>query len=349
MRTAARAATIRTAFAAVLTCATLADAGNEPPAAVPFPVDKTRILKVDDAVYYVEGRCTIPQGAEVTVLKGAQILGRGKDPTLVVEGGLKIHGITGKEVVIEGVTVEPAAKFDAIKIDETIFRKGGGIRTAAAAPCDGYFMLELTDFTDTAALDLTLRAGSVEMSNVCCESSVHLAAADDPTTKSNSVRFEIRGCVQGKTTECRPHKSRIGLRGGLVAESADEIVVRLSRIGGALASVRDWRKSLIFDGNKVDARRLEFVQPVAGRFKVAQLFKCDVYSPKVAFTAPVAKPGETEEIRFERFCFADAGLDEKAVEDIVEDAADAPATNGVRAKITKLNERPLGLGGSVPK
>ena len=337
------------AAAAILCAASAAGAGNDPPAAIPFPVDKTRILKVDDAVYFVEGRRTIPQGVEVTVLKGAQILGRGKDATLVVEGGLKIHGVTGLEVAIEGVTVEPAAKFDAIRIDEAIFRKGGGIRTAAKVPCDGYFMLELLDFTDTAALDVTVAKGSVEMSNVCSETPVSLVAVDDPTTHSNTVRFEIRGCVQGKDTECRPHTSRCGLRGGLVVEAANEIVVRMSRLGGALASIRDWRKSLIFDGNKVDARRLEFIQPVAGRFKVAQLFKCDVYSPKVVFTAPPAKAGETEEIQFERFCFANAGLDEKAVEAVVEDAADAPGKNGVRVKITKLNERPLGLAGSIPK
>ena len=310
----------------------------------PFPVAKTTILRDEDAVFYVEGRQRIPKNVEITVLRGVRIIGRGEAPTIEVEGRLKIHGVSGTEVQIEGVTIEPQSEFQEIKVSELKFTGGATIRTPQGKSCNGYFMLELFSIEAEPGLDLTLTGGSLEMSSVSSRVPVHVKALDTPgNSKGNSVKVEIRGCGQSDIDV-------YGLRGGLVVESVDEVIVRLSRLGGGLVAIRDWRKSLIFDGNKVDAARLEFTQPVAGRFRTAQFFKCDVYSDKVLFAAPPANARQTEEVQFERFYFErTGGTDRASVMKVVEDGTEKPAENGVRAKIVKLNERPLELAGSRPK
>lgn len=341
-------ASIVAATLAVVTAVPCALAGDEPTPAEPFPFAKTTILRDEHASYYVEGRVRIPKGVEVTVLRGIRITGRGKDATIEVEGSLKIHGVHEREVILDGVTIQPCQVFDEIKIDMTAFTKGSGLRTAKDVPCTGYFMLELLDLDKTSAVDLALKAGSVEMATVCSESPVRIRAVDTPGEKGNTVRVEVRGCEQESLLKCPIHQGVRGLVGGLDVEGANEVVVRLSRLGGDRVRIADWRRSLIFDGNKVDAKTLAFEQPVAGRYRVAQFLKCDVSSTSVRFAAPVEEPGETEEFPVERWWFARTKSDRAEIEKLVDDAADAPGRNGARAKIGKLNERPLELAGTQP-
>ena len=312
--------------------------------AVPFPVEKTTILRNEKAVYFVEGRRRIPKGVDLTVLRGVRIVGRGKDATLEVEGNFSAHGVFDREVVFENVTLVPMPVFGNIRIDQTIF-SGGGVVCPESAPCSGYFMLELMDFVNGAKLDLTVAAGSAELSSVCADAPVRIRAVDTAGDKGNTVKVEIRGCIQDSRFKCQPHGGRVGLVGGLDLQGANEMIVRLSRLGGALTAVRDWRKGLIFDGNKVDSKRLELTQPAAGRFSKAQLFKCDVYSSEVVFSAPPANAKEVEDTPIERFWFLKAPTDKAAAEALIQDGADAPETNGVRVKVGKLNERPLQLAG----
>lgn len=335
--------------AAVVACAVSAAAPTAgaraaDPESRPFPVDRTTILRDDTAVFHVEGRRRIPKNVEITVLKGVQILGRGEGATLEVEGRLKIHGVEGKPVVLADVVIEPQPVFQEIKVSQIDLKGRAGITNPADKPCAGYFMIELVTFPAAPGLDLTMSGGTLEMATVSSRVPVSVKAVDTPgTTKGNAVKVEIRGCAQDAQF------ARTGLQGGLTIESADEVIVRLSRLGG-MVKIHDWRKSLIFDGNKVDAYELALTQPVAGRFRLAQLFKCDVYSEKVRFSAPPAKPGETEDVTFERFHFARAaGTDRASVMKVVEDGTANPAENGVRAKVGKLNDRPLELGGPKPE
>ena len=322
--------------------------GGDQPIDLPFPVGKTQILRNEKASYWVEGRIKIPQGIEVTVLRGIQIRGKGQGAVIEVEGELKVHGVQRREVIFENVTIEPAPVFDAIHMDQTICRGGGGIVVPKDKRARGYVLLELFDFVAPSVLELRMDGGSIELSSVCADLPVVLDAKDPADGTPNKVKFEVRGCIQEPRFECQPHGGRVGLVGGLLASGANEMVIRLSRLGGALTSVSDWRQILIFDGNKVGSRRLEFVQPVGGRFATGQFVKCDVYSEKVKFSAPFAKQGEFEDTRVDRWWFRGIDDPKQVLEKVVEDNGD-DAENSVRIKFPKINGRALELAGPLER
>ncbi len=316
---------------------------------VPFPVERTAILKEEKTVYFVEGRKRIPKGVTVTCLRDVHIKAKGPGAVIEVAGALQLTGVQGREVILENVTVEPAATFDTIKASQTIFRGGGGIVSPSGKPIDGYLLLELMDFVGGARLDLTMSGGSVELSSVCADDPVSVRAVD-LEGKTNTVRVEVRGCIENPHFKCQPHGSRVGLRGGLIVAGAEQVVVRLSRLGGALTSMSDWRESLIFDGNKVTSTALEFRQPAPGRFGKGQFFKCDVYSEKVTFSAPPAEdPKKRDFALVDRFWFHGIKEPKEILEKVVVDGEDDPAKNGVRVKILKVNERALELAGPLER
>ncbi len=305
----------------------------------PFPVGKTTILRKEGAVYTVDGRVRIPAGVEVTCLKDVHIRAKGPGAVIEVEGSLIVHGVGAREVIFEGVTVEPGARFGEIRMDQTIFRGGGGVRTPAERACAGKLFFELMQFQRGTALDVTMSAGSVDLSSMHAWDPIRVSAVDADGKTGNTVRLNVRGCVAANGLP--------GIDGGLVVKGLSEVVVRLSRLGGALTSISDWRQSLIFDGNKVNSATLEFKQPEAGRFARMTMAKCDIYSSRVQTSAPPAE-------RFKDTCTMDrcwfkGVTDPKALfGKVLFDGADDPK-NGTRIVLPKVNDRPLELAGPVDR
>jgi hypothetical protein len=315
----------------------------------PLPVDRTRKLIEEEAVYTVEGRVRIPRGVEVTVLRSSKIVAKGSSPAVIeVEGGFDAIGVFGREVIFENVTVEPQAKYERIHMDMVIFRGGGGFRTPKETPVEGYLLLENLDIVSGAAMDVLYQAGSVELSTVCAETPVRIRAVEKEGSSKNQVRVFVRGCPQDPMKKCTPHGGRVGLTGGLEVDGGDDVTVQLSRVGGALCAVRNWGQRLIFDGMKINSRKVEITHRKAGQFQRVQCAKCDVYSQEWLAHAPLEK-GVKDTFTVDR-CWFNGVTDLKEIfEKVVQDGADDPEKNGVRVQIPKVNARPLELAGPVER
>jgi len=310
---------------------------------LPLPVDKTAILRKDGAVYYVEGRVTIPAGVEVTILNDIEVFGRGEGATIAVEGSFVVHGVREREVVFHDVTIEVQPEFEDLHMDMAIL-DGGGVRGPEGAAVNGDIFFELFDFVHGATLDVRVASGSVELSTVCSETPVKIEVVPPEDATDNKIKVNIRGCGQGTLKTCEPHPLRIGLRGGLEVSGAQEIVVRSTRVGGDLCAIRNWQKSLIFDACKIQSKALEVTHDAAGYFAKAQFAKCDVYSPSVLFRAPVEK-GKKDTAHVQRFFFAGEGDEDVVMEKIVKDAADDPEHNGVVVRLDKVKTRAHEMAG----
>jgi len=322
------------------------DGGKEQP----FPVDRTQILSKEKAVYTVEGRVRIPKGVEISCLKEVTIKGKGSAPAVIeVEGSLTVHGIFGREVIFENVTVEPCPVFTQITMDMTVFRgTSGGIKTGKDQSVEGPLQLELFDFIQGASMDVAFCSGSVTLSSVCADTFTKIRVRKTPGKEKNLVRIFVRGCPQDPRVKCTPHGSRVGLVGGLEADGGDDMTIQLSRIGGPLCAVRNWGQRLIFDGLKINSAKVEITHEKSGQFQKVQCAKLDIYSSEVTASCPVAK-GAKDTLTMDR-CWFKGITDPKEVRaKILHDGSPDSETNGARIQLPKINERPLELAGPVER
>jgi hypothetical protein len=323
--------------------------GKPAPAPQPFPVDKTRKLTLENAVYTVKGRVRIPRGVEITVLRSIRIVGEGSEPAVLeVEGGFDCIGVSEREVILDNVTVEPQAKFERIHMDMAIFQGSGGIRSPKETSVDGYFLLENFDAVEGATVDLVQHGGSFELSSACADDPVRLRTVLPPGKDKGSVRVFVRGCHQEPRHRCTPHGGRVGLAGGLDLDGGDDVTVQLSRIGGAKCSVRNWGSKFIFDGNKVNASVLEFAHEKPGMFQRLQCAKLDISSATVLARAPV-HPTMKDTLTMDRCWFKGLVDPREILEKVVKDGADEPEKNGSRVVLPKVNARPLELAGPADR
>jgi hypothetical protein len=306
---------------------------------IPFPVEKTAILRTNKVVYVVEGRRKITEGVEITVQKDVYVVGKGEGAVIEVEGALKVHGVGAREVIFENVTIELAPEFRDVQMDMAIFRKGAAVRTPEGKAVDGKFMIELIDFEDDALLDLTFQKGSIYISGVCSDAPMKLRAVDPAAAEENKVKLFMLGCAQFPP-------DHPGLVGGLIVEGFHDATVRISRLGGPLSACRNC-KSLIFDGNKVNSDKLEFIQVDAGGFRKTKIMKCDVYSQKVTFYSGKVDEKTVDRIKVDR-CWFKGIRDPKVVHaKVIEDAEDDESRHNMsRVILGKLLKRPLELAGS---
>jgi hypothetical protein len=314
------------ALAALLALA--APAAPAPPDEKPFPVaDRSMILREEKTVYLVEGRIRIPRGVEISCQKDIYIRAKGSAPAVLeVEGSFKAHGVSAREVIFEGVTVEPAAAFGKIQIDTCIFRKGGGLATAKDASVEGDLVLQAVGFEDSARCDVAMKAGSLQVLD-----------------SSGSGPLRIRGT----SAEGKPNRLKAVVRGstfyGMEASGVADLTVRINTIRSNPAVFRDCG-AFQFDGNKVEAKEISFLQSKPGGFARTEVKKCDLYSPRIVFRAPAdPKVGDTVTLVN---CWFEGVVDREGIAARIQDAADDPGNN-VRATVQNPQKRPLELAGSV--
>jgi len=298
--------------------------------AVPLPTRKSIILSKEGTVYYVEGRQTIPWGCEISAQKDIHIVGRGSGAVLVVEGSLQAHGVDGREIIFEGLTVEPAARCEDIQLDMVIFRKGGGVRTAKGKPIKGKIFIENATFHDTASIDLHLYAGEVDLLDVSSYAQVRVEGVPAAGKTVSELKFKTIGG---------------NYSGGLFLTGARDATVRINVLGGTTSEFVDCRK-LTFDGNKVRSQTLLFRQTRAGRFSKTKLQKCDIYSDRVVFDAPVAK--RKERCSIDKCWFRGLTKAREIQEKVIHDARRNPKS-GVTAVFRKIKKKPLELAGPVDR
>lgn len=323
---------------------------QDAPPTKPLPVGETAKLQ-DPGVFTIDGTARVPKGVEVTVFQGITIRGIGarKPAVLEVEGGFDCVGTYGKEVVLEDVLVRPVGAFDGIRFDNCVFRGSGGIGNPQDRPTEGGTLrVELTDFLKPCGIDLTVRSGWVDLASSCFEAPIRVRGSDAEVGKPNRFKFTVRRCDQNHRSACPNHGARQGILAGLEIDSAAEIDIGSSHVAGDLFAVRDWRGRFLFNGNKVEAARVEWKAPEPGRMGKIQCARCDFYVKEILVYAP-PKPGVGDSFTMDRCWFRGITDPDEVQLKVIRDGSDVPQGNGAKVILGKVLEEPEELGGPAPK
>lgn len=298
--------------------------------ATPLPVDRSTILREQGAVYSVEGKQTIPKGISISCLRDVHIVGRGERPTLRVEGSLTVQGVGVREVIIEGVRIEPATEFGSVSLETVIFREGGGVLVPRSEPAHGDVQLRDVNFRQGAGLDLTISGGSVEFAKVTTNDPTRIVGARD-----DGKKVDLRVTIEDSDLD------------GLAVAGARDVTIRLTHLTGELLSFENC-DALLFDGNKVNARRVEITHAAAGALKKTKWTKCDVYSDSILLRTPRKGGNAMDRVLFEQ-CWFEGETDEATLrEKLVRDGEDEEES-GAFARFFKISEKPNELAGAVDR
>jgi hypothetical protein len=305
----------------------------------PLPTDRTTILSREGATYFVEGRQTIGWGTTVTVQRGQKIVGR-PDSVLVVEGTLQIRGVAGSEVILEDLRIEPAEKFDEIRLDTALFL-GGHLKTGEK-PVAGKIIVENTDLGTGVPFEVSMTGGAIDCFNSTFMDPVRIRGVP-PEGKRCTLKLNLNGCfynwaARRKESQRNAHS---GFEKGLFLTGVPDALVRNCRMAGDRTEFVDCEK-LTFDGNRVNSAEILFKQTQPGCFKDTKLQKSDIYTGKVVFEAPAGK--ERDQIPVDKCWFQGLTKKEEIAERVIRDGDDDPAC-GVVVVFRKILDRPLELAG----
>lgn len=297
----------------------------------PLPVEKTATLREDDAVWYIDGRQRIPRTATLTSLRRGRIVGRGEGAVLEVEGGLDLRAVTGGEVVIQDVWVEPLAGCKGLTLLNCRFEGKGGLRTSSLGPAKAKLILNKSRFVGSAELDLELTAGQVALMGFGSEAPVRIACAVEEGERPGKLELTAVGC-QGK---------QAGFDGGLRVEGVREVLVRHCDLAGELSVFADCPK-LTFDGNHARSARIEVRHSEPRSFSRTEISNTDFRCKELILFQPAkSTPQKVQLVR----CYFDGLLDEDRIRaELVEDCG-RDTHSGVLADFAKIQEDPLGFGG----
>ena len=296
----------------------------------PFPpCDRSTILREEKVIYVVDGRVRIPRGVEISIQKDVRL--RAKSPAgafLEVEGALKVHGVPTREVILEGVTVVPVGQFGRIHLDTCIFRGGGGVRTGREGTATGPVRLENLQLGEAARVDLALGGLDVDLFGVRTIGPIRIRGVDGEDAP-NRLKVALRNCSSD----------------GLEAENVADLTVRINVIREGPATLKDCGV-LVFDGNKVRSREILFLQSRAGGHARTQVMKCDFYSERIVFRAPL-DPQRADRVVLDK-CWFEGETDPGKIAGILVDGADEKDSNA-RLSVSNPQKRPLELAGALDR
>ena len=311
----------------VLLLATWTTAGEE----IELRTRKSTILRKGGVVYFVEGRKKIGHGTEISIQKDVTIVGRGAGAVLEVEGSLKIHGVTGLEVVIKDLVIEPSPRFQEIRLDKVFFRGTGGVRTDPQHPPRGKIVIENTIFEPGPTVNVVCSGGEINFLNSSVHETVHIKGVPPEGKTKTTFKSNILSCF-----------SKMGEQNGSVSgihmTGLTKVVFRNNRI--RLASSFTDCVPLTFDGNKVNSESVTFRHTKPGGFKGFNVQKSDVYSNRLVFEAA---DGKTREIVTIDKCWFRGLTKKKDIEQKI------IAAKNTKIVWKKINKRPLELGGMADR
>jgi hypothetical protein len=321
-----------------LVLAAAAAAGEERP----LPVRASITLNRDGAVYYVEGRQTIPWGTEINVQKRIEIVGRGDDAVLEVAGALNLIGLPEGPCYITNLRIELAPRFRLVRLYETRFRDGGGIFTVAERPATGTLVIENAELLRKVKLDVTMQGGKLRLLNTMFYHPVHIRAVPEDgksraTLKVDIISNYLKPRALGKRNDWSDYS---GFVEGFFLTGAHKPVVRNNRFRGK-AEIVDC-PGLTFDGNKVDTDRLVIRHTVNGGFRRTKIQKCDFSLKELVLSSPAGKT--KEKVPVDK-CWFRGVTDPRSIhQTFIRDGNDDEGC-GVKALLRKINKTPLCLAG----
>jgi len=308
----------------------------------PLPTKKSIILSRGGTTYVVEGRRKIPWGCEISVQKDIKIVGKGKGAVLEVAGSLQVHGITDREVVIENLEIEPAAKFEEIRLDMVRMYRSG-VKNPGKMPVEGRVILENAECHKGAKVDLTMTGGEVRILDCMFREPVRIRGVPEEGKTKSTLKVDVTSCYlkprrRGAVTQGTRYS---GLLGGLYLAGVRNPLVRINRLAGPAAEFVDC-PGLMLDGNKINCAKVVIRHTKNGGFKGTKILKCDFYSGKLILHAPAGK--KREKVAIDKCWFVDLTKAREIHAKVIEDGNDNPEC-GVVAIFRKINIRPLQLAG----
>jgi hypothetical protein len=294
----------------------------------PLPVRTSITLNRDRAVYYVEGRQTIPWGAEINVQKRIEIVGRGDDAVLEVAGALNLIGLPEGPCYISNLRIELAPRFRLVRLYETRFRDGGGVFASAEKPAAGTLVIENAKLLRNVNLDVTMQGGKLRLLNTVFYRPVRIKAVPEEGKSRATLKVDIISNFPS------------GFMEGFFLTGAHKPVVRNNRFRGEAEIVNC--PGLTFDGNRVDTDRLVIRHTVNGGFQRTKIQKCDFSLKELVLSSPAGKA--KEKVSIDK-CWFRGVTDPKSIhQSLIRDGHDDEKC-GVKAVLRKINKKPLGLAG----
>lgn len=292
-------------------------------AQVPLPVDGSATLTTkESAVYYVEGRQTIPARAHVSCQRGTRIVGRGKEPVLVVEGSFSTVGTEQDRVTVENLTIEPAPGFESLRFALTTLADVE-LATAAERPVDGILQFESAVFGPDSKLDVAMTAGELRALSSRFPASIRILGVPIPT--------------KNKPADNRTKVLAVGASFvDLEVHGVDDLTVRHTHLSGT--TMIDDCAEVLLEGARLEGTRAALRHSRPGGLRKSRLSKCDFYLDELILEAPASK---TCAVKLDKAWFH--GCDDvDAVRARLRDGSDDP-DNGAVAKISKLRDEPNGF------
>lgn len=258
---------------------------EQPPAgAVPFPVEKTTIVRAENGpVYYVDGPTVIPKSVEITVQLDVRIVGI-NDASLDVQGGLKVHGTQDHWVVIRNVDFSPthASKkgfhLDMVNLHSCRLVHGEG------EGFSGHLTIENAAMQRDCAFDIRIREGLLKLMTI--ESGIPWTIrCESPDPKTKKIQVQVRSVwartirFSGPADATFRHSE---IRGGLICRHVTDVTVDGCDITDTLA----------------------FHQGPDDTFKKVTLTKCNLFDGCTLVLDRAANPdAKKERVKIDKFFF----------------------------------------------
>lgn len=289
---------------------------------VPFPVDKTQLLKVEGRPYVIDGAMVIPPGVEITLQRGVRVQGV-NNASLDVQGGLKAIGTQGAWVVFQNVDFSPTSTpkldlhFDMVDLHACKFTH------TDAQGLNGEFTLENSCVQRTCEFDVRVTGRFLRIFNVEFGVPCRIRCA-----KAVADRIPLQVAIHGSWMR------------DLVILGAGEVQVRNSELRNGI-EVRNF-SVLALDGCDC-AKDVSLLQGAEDSFETASLTKMNLFGgARLILARPAGEKTKLEKVKVDKFFFGPKNgtgvTGDKEVAALIQDKGD-DAAQSVEAWWSKPNDR----------
>jgi hypothetical protein len=303
---------------------------------VPFPIDKNQRLEELGDTFTVKGRMRIPRRVSIEAMRALTIRGEGEGATLEVSGNVKMRAATGGKIELVDVWVELTPECREIHLANCVFKGKGGIRPSPDGPSEAKIFFERVESDSRATLTIEASNGSMLMDGCFLDGALTLRGVARSETVKSGFTAEVYGS-SGKDEQQRVR----GLLGGVTIEGLKDGTLRTCDLAGPQALFVD-NRSLVFDGNNVRAKKVEFRNTASTGFGGYKITKTDFRAKELVLSSPPAADRQ-ERLAFEDCFFRGLEDPDTIRREMLRDGENSES--GVVAVLRDVRPQPHGLAG----
>jgi hypothetical protein len=156
------------------------------------------------------------------------------------------------------------------------------------------------------------------------------------------VKSGVKVQVVGNSGKVRDQELSPGFSAGLRLVRVPNTLVRGNWINGGKVEFEDCG-TLKFDGNTVIAQEVRFRQTAPGGFGKTSITKCDFHKGEIVFEVP--RVAKADRVVCDKCWFGGLTDEDEILQQVIKDGTRDEGC-GARVLFRKINERPLGIGGT---